>query len=182
MDDIREEFIAHLATQADAAHADRRPGWERLAALAERQDFAVEQVMTRQFAPASRLFLVADGALRFRIRLEEGNEDLGVGHSESPWSAVGWSGFGAPRRYATTVVCASPCRTLRFDHAALTALFADEPDLGVALLRPIVQQCFARLAWMRGHLTTHSRVPVNFAPRAQGRGRGRDLQPRSPRR
>ena len=170
MDDIREEFIAYLATRADAAQADRRSGWERLAALAERQDFAAEQVMTRQFAPASRLFLVADGALRFRIRLEEGNEDLGVGHSESPWSAVGWSGFGAPRRYATTVVCASPCRTLRFDHAALTALFADEPDVGVALLRPIVEQCFARLAWMRARLTTWSRVPVNFAHALRGEG------------
>ena len=119
--------------------------------------------MTRQFAPASHLFLVAEGTLRFRIRLEEGNEDLDVGRRESPWSAVGWSGFGAPRRYTTTVVCASSCRTLRFDHAELAALFADEPELGVTVLRPIVEQCFARLAWMRSRLTTYSRVPVNFA-------------------
>ena len=163
MDDIREEFIAHLAAQAAGTEADRRPAWERLAALAEEQRFEAEQLMTRQFAPASHLFLVADGELRFRIRLEEGNEDLDVGRRESSWSAVGWSGFGAPRRYATTVVCASPCRALRFDHAALAALFTDEPALGVTLLRPIVEQCFARLAWMRSRLTTYSRVPVNFA-------------------
>ena len=163
MDDIREEFIAHLAGHAAGTGDDRRPAWERLAALGEEQRFDAEQVMTRQFAPASHLFLVADGALRFRIRLDEGNEDLDVGHRESPWSAVGWSGFGAPRRYATTVVCASPCRALRFDHAALAALFADEPELGAAVLRPIVEQCFARLAWMRSRLTAYSRVPVNFA-------------------
>ena len=152
-----------MAAHAAGTQEQRRPAWERLAALAEEQDFDAEQVMTRQFAPASHLFLVADGALRFRIRLEEGNEDLDVGHRESPWSAVGWSGFGVPRRYATTVVCASPCRTLRFDHVALAALFADEPELGVTLLRPIVEQCFERLAWMRARLTTWSRVPVNFA-------------------
>ena len=94
--DIREEFIAHLAAQAAGTETDRRPAWERLAALAEEQHFEAEQLMTRQFAPARHLFLVADGALRFRIRLEEGNEDLDVGHRESPWSAVGWSGFGVP--------------------------------------------------------------------------------------
>ena len=119
--------------------------------------------MTRQFAPASHLFFVQEGSLRFRIRLDEGNENLDVGHRESPWSAVGWSGFDAPRRYATTVVCASPCRTLRFDHASLAAHFAAEPEVGAAVLQTIVEQCFARLAWMRTRLTTYSRVPVNFA-------------------
>ena len=170
MDHIREEFIAHLTAQAAGAESDRRPAWERLAALAHEQRFEADELMTRQFAPASHLFLVADGELRFRIRLEEGNEDLDVGRRESPWSAVGWSGFGVPRRYATTVVCASPCRALRFDHAELSALLADEPELGVTLLRPIVEQCFARLAWMRSRLTTYSRVPVNFAHALKGEG------------
>ena len=163
MDDIRGEFIAHLSAHAAGTETDRRPAWDRLAALAEEQHFEPERLMTRQFAPATHLFLAADGALRFRIRLDEGNEDLDVGHRETPWSAVGWSGFWAPRRYATTVVCASPCRSLRFDHAALDALLVDEPELGVTLLRSIVEQCFDRLAWMRSRLTTWSRVPVNFA-------------------
>ena len=163
MDDIREKFIAHLSEHAGGAGRDRHPARDRLIALAEEQRFEAGQTLTRQFAPASRLFLVEEGTLRFRIRLEEGNEDLGVGQRDSPWSAVGWSGFGAPRRYATTVVCAGPCRTLRFDHGALAALFADEPELGVTMLRPIVEQCFERLAWMRSRLATHSRVPVNFA-------------------
>ena len=163
MADIREKFIAHLSEHAGGADEDRHPARDRLIALAEEQRFEAGQTLTRQFAPASQLFLVEEGTLRFRIRLEEGNEDLGVGQRDSPWSAVGWSGFGAPRRYATTVVCAGPCRTLRFDHGALAALFADEPELGVTMLRPIVEQCFERLAWMRSHLTTHSRVPVNFA-------------------
>ena len=163
MADIREKFIAHLSEHAGGADEDRHPARDRLIALAEEQRFEAGQTLTRQFAPASQLFLVEEGTLRFRIRLEEGNEDLGVGQRDSPWSAVGWSGFGAPRRYATTVVCAGPCRTLRFDHGALAALFADEPELGVTMLRPIVEQCFERLAWMRSHLTTYSRVPVNFA-------------------
>ena len=153
----------HLSEHSGGAEEDRHPAWDRLVALAEEQRFAAEQTLTRQFTPASQLFLVEEGTLRFRIRLEEGNEDLGVGQRDSPWSAVGWSGFGAPRRYATTVVCASPCRTLRFDHGALDALFADEPELGVTMLRPIVEQCFERLAWMRSRLTTYLRVPVNFA-------------------
>ena len=162
MDDIREECIAYLSGQTGATELPL-PAWQRLAGLAEEQHFEAHHVMTRQFAPANHLFFVQEGSLRFRIRLDEGNENLDVGHRESPWSAVGWSGFDAPRRYATTVVCASACRTLRFDHASLAAHFAAEPEVGVTVLQTIVEQCFARLAWMRARLTTYSRVPVNFA-------------------
>ena len=144
--------------------------WERLAALAEERRFDAGGVLTRQFAPARRLFFVEAGGVRFRIRLDEGNEDLDVGERSAPWTAVGWSGFRDLRRYATTVVCTRPCRTLQFEHAALAALFEEQPRLGVVFLEPILRQCFERLAAMRARLTAYSQTPVNFARALQDEG------------
>ena len=126
--------------------------------------------MTRQFAPATHLFFVSEGAIRVRLRLEEGNEDLDVGERSAPWTAVGWSGFRDLRRYATTVACTRACRTLRFGHAALAALFDEQPRLGVVFMESILRQCFERLADMRTRLTAWSQTPVNFARALQDEG------------
>ncbi len=126
--------------------------------------------MTRQFAPATHLFFVGEGAVRVQLRIEEGNEDLDVGERSAPWTAVGWSGFRDLRRYATTVVSTSPCRALEFEHAALAALFEEQPRLGIVFLESILRQCFERLADMRGRLTIYSQTPVNFARALQDEG------------
>jgi len=145
-------------------------GLTALAALAEERRFDADGVITRQFAPATHLFLVGEGAVRFQLRLEEGNEDLDVGERSIPWTAVGWSGFRDLRRYATTVVCTRACRTLRFEHTALAALFDEQPRLGVVFLESILRQCFERLADMRARLTAYSQTPVNFGRSLQDEG------------
>ena len=168
--DATRECIASIRARSPWLDPDRGLPWDRLAALAEPRDFDADAVLTRQFAPAAHLFLVGEGAVRFALRLEEGNEDLDVGERSAPWTAVGWSGFRDLRRYATTVVCTRPCRTLRFEHAALAALFDEHPRLGVAFLQPILRQCFERLADMRSRLTAYSQTPVNFARALQDEG------------
>ena len=117
-----EEFIAHATENGSRPDPGGGLAWDRLAALAEERRFAAGDVLSRQFAPATHLFLVADGAVQFHNRIEEGNEDIDVGRSRAAWTPVGWSGFLAPRRYSTTVVCESDCRTLRFSHEALAAI------------------------------------------------------------
>ena len=168
--DMRQECIAFLRGGPSWLDADRDLPWDRLAALAEERRFEADGVMTRQFAPARHLFFVADGAVRVQLRLDEGNEDLDVGERSSSWTAVGWSGFRDLRRYATTVVCTTPCHALRFEHAALAALFEEQPRLGVVFLESILRQCFERLADMRARLTIYSQTPVNFARALQDEG------------
>lgn len=170
MTDATRECTAFLRERPPWLGADGDLPWDRLAALAEERRFDADAVLTRQFAPAAHLFLLRDGAIRVRLRLEEGNEDLDVGERSGPWTAVGWSGFRDPRRYATTVVATRPCRALRFEHAALAELFDEQPRLGVAFLESILRQCFERLADMRARLTAWSQTPVNFARTLQDEG------------
>ena len=170
MTNATRECIASIRARSSWLDADQGLPWDRLAALAEERRFEADGVLTRQFAPARHLFFVGDGAVRFQLRLEEGNEDLDVGERSTSWMSVGWSGFRDLRRYATTVVCTRACRTLRFEHAALTALFEEEPRLGVVFLEGILRQCFERLADMRAQLTAYSHTPVNFARALQDEG------------
>ena len=164
------ECIASIRARSSWLDAGQGLPWNRLAGLAEEIRFDADGVLTRQFAPARHLFFVGDGGVRFQLRLEEGNEDLDVGERTTPWTAVGWSGFRDLRRYATTVVCTRACRTLRFEHTALAALFEEEPRLGVVFLEGILRQCFERLADMRARLTAYSHTPVNFARALQDDG------------
>ena len=170
MSDTAEQFIAHAAERVPRAAAEGRPAWERLAALAGEREFEAGHVLTRQFAPATHLYVVASGALQFLNRIEEGNEDIDVGRSRAAWTPIGWSGFLTPRRYSTTVVCTSPCRALQFDYAALAGLFADDPALETGLLELILGRCLDVLAERRARIVQQSRTPVNFADALDARG------------
>ena len=165
-----EEFIAHATENGSRPDPGGGLAWDRLAALAEERRFAAGDMLSRQFAPATHLFLVADGAVQFQNRIEEGNEDIDVGRSRAAWTPVGWSGFLAPRRYSTTVVCESDCRTLRFSHEALGALFAEDAALGAGFLELILHRCLGVLAERRARIVRHSRTPVNFAQSLDAKG------------
>ena len=170
MDDTRQEFIAAAAAGTARSDPAGALAWERLTALAEEQRFEAGHVLARQFAPAAHLFLVAEGAVQFRNRIEEGNEDIDVGQSDAAWTPVGWSGFLEPRRYSTTVICKTDCSTLRFSHAALAAFFAREPALGAGFLELILRRCLAVLAERRSRIVRHSQTPVNFAQSLDAKG------------
>ena len=165
-----EEFNVHVTESSPQPDAGGELAWERLTALAEERQYEAGQVLGRQFAPATHLFLVADGAVQFHNRIEEGNEDIDVGRSRAAWTPVGWSGFLAPRRYSTTVVCETACRTLRFSHEALAALFAEDPALGAGFLELILHRCLDVLAERRSRIVRYSRTPVNFAQSLDAKG------------
>ena len=170
MDVTREEFIAHASAATARAGAGGALAWERLAELAEEQRFEAGHVLARQFAPASHMFLVAEGTVHFRNRIEEGNEDIDVGQSRAAWTPVGWSGFLEPRRYSTTVVCKTDCRTLRLSHRALATLFAADPALGAGFLELVLRRCLDVLAERRARIVRHSQTPVNFGQSLDAKG------------
>ena len=170
MDVTRQEFIAHAAAAAARPGGGGALAWERLAELAEEQRFEAGHVLARQFAPASHMFLVAEGTVHFRNRIEEGNEDIDVGQSRAAWTPVGWSGFLAPPRYSTTVLCKTDCRTLRLSHRALATLFAADPALGAAFLELVLRRCLDVLAERRARIVRHSQTPVNFGQSLDAKG------------
>ena len=168
--DLRDECTAFLRAESGWLDAANDAEWNRLATLAEERTFEPGDILTQQFAPAASFFFLVDGAVRYQIRLEEGNEDLDIGHRDSPWTAIGWSGFLAPRRYVTTVVATRATRTLRFECAALERLFEDSPHTGMAMLEAILRQCYGRLAEARARVTEYSQTPTNFARALQDEG------------
>ncbi len=170
MDATREEFIAHASAATAPSGQGGALAWDRLAELAEEQRFEPGHVLTRQFAPATDVFLVAQGAVQFRNRIEEGNEDIDVGESKAAWTPVGWSGFLEPRRYSTTVLCKTDCRTLRLSHQVLATLFAAEPALGAGFLELVLRRCLEVLAERRSRIVRHSQTPVNFAQSLDAKG------------
>ena len=135
----------------------------RLVALATPVTAKVNQVLTRQFAPADTLDLLGDGEVRFQIQLEEGNEDLDVGTSDALWTPIGWSGFRSPGRYATTVGCVSRCQLLRFDHTALGLFLSEHPEVGLVFLEAVLSGGLDLLATIRGRIATATRTPADFA-------------------
>lgn len=165
-----EEFIAHAVERVPRTGAEVPLAWERLAALAGEREVEAGYVLTRQFAPATHLYVVASGALEFLNRIEEGNEDIDVGRTQAAWTPIGWSGFLTPRRYSTTVVCASACRILQFDYDALAALFAEDPALETGFLELILGRCLEVLAERRARIVQHSRTPINFADALDAKG------------
>ncbi len=168
--DLRREFTAFLRAQSAWLDAARDAEWDRLETLAEELTLDAGDVLTRQFAPATAFYFLVDGAIRYQIRLEEGNEDLDVGHRDVAWTAIGWSCFLAPRRYVTTIVATRATRVLRFESAALERLFDDSPEIGIVLFEAILRQCHARLAEMRARVTAYSQTPTNFARALQDEG------------
>ena len=163
MSALLEEFTAHLGAPRVPSHPLDPEAVSRLFSLATPIAADIGQVLTRQFAPARTLDLLVVGEVRFQIRLEEGNEDLDVGASAAPWTPIGWSGFRSPGRYATTVVCVSPCRVLRFTHAALDELFAEHPEVGAVFLKAVLGGSLDLLATIRDRIAAAASAPADFA-------------------
>ena len=162
MSELLKEFIAHLAAHRASSHPLDPEAVSGLSSLATPIAADRGHVLTRQFAPARTLDLLVSGEVRFQIRLEEGNEDLDVGTSDAPWTPIGWSGFRSPERYATTVVCVSPCRVLRFPHAALDDLFVEHPEVGVVFLTAVLGGSLDLLATIRDRIASAANAPADF--------------------
>lgn len=163
MSALLEEFTAYLESRDQTCPSVDTAALRRLVSLATPITAEAGQVLTRQFAPAEVLDLLGAGEVRFQIQLEAGNEDLDVGTSQAPWTPIGWSGFRSPGRYATTVVCVSQCRLLRFDHAALDAYFSGHPEVGLIFLEAVLSGGLDLLATIRGRIATATRAPADFA-------------------
>lgn len=167
---LQQEFTAYLTSRSTSHRPSDREAISQLVSLATPVTAEIDEVLTRQFAPARTFDLLVEGGVRFQIRLEEGNEDLDVGASDAPWTPIGWSGFRSPGRYATTVVCVRRSRLLRFDHAALEAFFSEHPAVGVLFLQAVLGGSLDLLATIRDRIATAIGTPADFAHVLQAEG------------
>lgn len=96
------------------------------------------QQLTQQFAKATDFYLLKTGKVCFYISLSDSGEEIKVGESSAKLTPIGWSGFNAPGRYATTVKVDSTSATfIKWKHHDLTELFRSHPDDGTIFLRDI---------------------------------------------
>ncbi|UBM57446.1 cyclic nucleotide-binding domain-containing protein [Marinilongibacter aquaticus] len=96
--------------------------------------------VTSQYDLGQHFYFLVEGAVEFSIKVEQEMEELTVGHSQRPFTPVGWSGFREPYRYATTVRCTQESRFVCWTHAELRDIFSTSPAESMAFLAFIVQQ------------------------------------------
>ncbi len=107
--------------------------------LSEEKKLNKGDVITRQYASTEYFYLLIEGVVEFFIDIDETEKGLYVGHSEEPYTPIGWSGFRDPKRYATTVKAASEfVKVLRWKHDELDQLFLKQPQLGASFLKSLL--------------------------------------------
>jgi len=112
-------------------HGDSSP-----AILSEWRDLAetVEcdrgEIIVRQFHPATHFYVLIAGEIEHRLLFAGRLGDVSVGRISQPFLPLGWSGFAAPYRYATTARAISACTLYRWPVEALDRLFYADPAMG----------------------------------------------------
>lgn len=97
--------------------------------------------LTQQFAKANDFYLLKSGSVRFSLAVDESVGEIHVGESSERYTPVGWSGFNAPGRYATTAkVSSSSASFIKWSHKDLQELMTTDPEAGTNFLREVCAQ------------------------------------------
>lgn len=144
---------------------ERLSAWEGIPNLQRKQlldsaevlSLTEQTILTRQYYPANDLYFVWRGSLDVYIQLDHADGRLCVASVQREWSAVGWSGFREPHRYAADICCEQPCQVLRWTHAQLQDVFAQYPDLACAFLNLVRQTAEELLRQSRQRLAQAAR-------------------------
>ncbi|MGR3811119.1 cyclic nucleotide-binding domain-containing protein [Jiulongibacter sp. NS-SX5] len=113
---------------------------EKLLNKAELLEQKETDIITAQYSPADKFYLLLSGAVAFSLKVENEMEELVVGMSNRLFTPVGWSGFKEPFRYATTVTCTEDCQLICWEHEFLRELLEEEPAGSLPLLEFISEQ------------------------------------------
>jgi len=96
------------------------------------------EILTQQFAKANDFYLMKSGRVRFFLSMDDSGGEIEVGESDTRLTPIGWSGFNAPGRYATTVKVDSLSATfIKWNHEELREILEANPELGTTFLRDI---------------------------------------------
>lgn len=90
--------------------------------------------------------------------MDDSTGEIEVGESDKRLTPIGWSGFNAPGRYATTVRVDSISATfVRWNHAQLKEALESNPEIGTSFLRDVC-------AWARDLIQIAVKVLSSSAP------------------
>lgn len=98
--------------------------------LAKPLSCSAGEMITRQYHPARDFYCLLDGEVEHTIQLQGQDERFKVGDLSLRYFPLGWSGFSAPHRYATSARAISDCKLLRWSIDELHRLFVRAPSLG----------------------------------------------------
>lgn len=96
------------------------------------------EYINKQFGEAKDFCFLIEGEIDFELQLDR--EQLNVGCSNKLWTPIGWSGFKAPKRYATTVKSKSDCVLIKWSHEDLIKLFETEISSSILFIKFILEQ------------------------------------------
>jgi len=96
------------------------------------------QILTQQFAKATEFYFLKSGTVKFSLSLDDLENEIEVGTSNQRMTPIGWSGFNAPGRYATTVKVESHSATfIKWSHDTLHEYMLAHHDTATSLLKEI---------------------------------------------
>ncbi|MFY0608014.1 MAG: cyclic nucleotide-binding domain-containing protein [Cyclobacteriaceae bacterium] len=96
------------------------------------------EIVSQQFSKSTHFYMLKSGRVKFYLSLDETMGEIEVGMSDKKLTPIGWSGFNAPGRYATTVkVDTSIATFIKWDHAQLMEVLSSNPELGRSFLKDI---------------------------------------------
>lgn len=113
---------------------------ERLTKAASCTEMQKEDVVTTQYSPGDKFYILMKGAISFSLKVENEMEELLVGQSHRKFTPAGWSGFKEPYRYATTVTCKENSAFIYWEHEFLRTLFEEDPEEALPFLQFIAGQ------------------------------------------
>ena len=98
--------------------------------LAEEVKFAQDDIVVRQLHPAKYIYFLVEGEIEHSLAFEGSQSDYTVGEISLRFFPLGWSGFSAPFRYATTARAKSHCTLYRWPIDTLNQLFYIDLAMG----------------------------------------------------
>jgi CRP-like cAMP-binding protein len=122
--------------------------------LAEEVKFEAGDIVVRQLHPARHLYFLVDGEIEYSLAFEGSQGDFPVGGIALRFSPLGWSGFSAPFRYATSARAKSACTLYRWPIDALNQLFYLDLAMGRRFFHYILSMVLPLLADARRKLKT----------------------------
>ncbi|HYK93796.1 MAG TPA: cyclic nucleotide-binding domain-containing protein [Thermoplasmata archaeon] len=116
---------------------------EGLAARTTARDFAVDDLLVREGAPAKEFLLIQSGKVALEMATPE-RPRLTI-QTVGPGEVVGWSWLVPPRRWTLDGRALKPTRALDVDGDALRAALDARPELGFQFLSRLLPVIAERL-------------------------------------
>lgn len=121
-------------------------------ALAEQTTFNIGETIVKQLHPARYIYFLIDGEIEHSLALGASRSEVSLGGISLRFFPLGWSGFSAPFRYATSARAKTVCTLYRWQINDLNQLFYVDLAMGRQFFRYIFDRVLPLLNDARGQI------------------------------